>query len=58
MPATRHIPALALTAYALPGDRERFLEYGFDGYLSKPFVQEQLLATIEDVLRKAEQMAL
>ncbi len=32
----RHQPVLALTAYALRGDKDRFLTAGFDGYLSKP----------------------
>lgn len=44
------IPIIALTAYALPGDRERFVKAGFDGYLSKPFTRQQLLTTVEDVM--------
>jgi two-component system cell cycle response regulator DivK len=33
---TAHIPLLALTAHTLPGDRQRALESGFNGYISKP----------------------
>jgi CheY-like chemotaxis protein len=33
---TASIPVLALTAQAMEGDRERFLDSGFDGYISKP----------------------
>ena len=35
--------AVALTAYALPGDRDRLIESGFDEYISKPFTRQSLL---------------
>lgn len=49
-PRHAETPILALTAYAMPGDRERFLEMGFDGYVSKPFTRDILLETISTVL--------
>lgn len=44
------IPAIAVTAYAMPGDRERLLEAGFDAYLGKPYSRDELLKAIRDVL--------
>ncbi len=35
-PDTKHIPIVALTAYAIKGDQERFLSLGMDDYISKP----------------------
>ncbi len=45
---TASIPVLALTAQAMHGDRERFLEAGFDGYLSKPVDLVELLRAVEE----------
>ena len=41
------IPIVALTAYAMVGDRERFLAAGMDGYLAKPVHMKSLMDTLE-----------
>jgi len=43
----RDTPAIAFTAYARPEDRDRFLQEGFDEYLTQPFTRQQLLKAIE-----------
>ncbi len=52
MPQHRALPALACTAYALPGDRENFLDAGFGGYVSKPFVKDELFAMLREAVRQ------
>lgn len=47
---TKHIPVIAVTAQAMKGDEERFLNIGCDGYVSKPIDQELLLAEISGLL--------
>ena len=42
-----HIPIIAMTAHAMKGDRERCLEAGMDGYVSKPIRTTELLEAIE-----------
>ena len=46
----RPIPVVALTASAMHGDRERFLERGCDDYLSKPLQALELIAMVERYL--------
>ena len=45
---TASIPVLALTAQAMSGDRERFLEAGFDGYLAKPVDVGALIEAVRE----------
>ncbi|GEM_PF-1875431 len=45
-------PVIALTAYAMAGDKERLLAEGFDGYLAKPFKLKELSDKLEQVLSK------
>ena len=50
---TANVPAVALTAYAMPGDREELLREGFDGYVGKPFTGEELTEVIDLTLAAA-----
>ena len=49
-PATAHVPVVAFTAHAMAGDRERFLGEGFDGYQTKPIIDERALVALIDTL--------
>lgn len=45
----RDLPIVAITAYALPGDRERFERSGFDAYVRKPFTKHDLIQVLRRV---------
>jgi CheY-like chemotaxis protein/HPt (histidine-containing phosphotransfer) domain-containing protein len=52
--ALSSIPIIAMTALAMPGDRENFLSQGMDGYISKPIIREELYACIASILEGLE----
>ena len=52
-PRTRAIPILALTAHAMRGDKDRFLQAGCDGYISKPIDVKTFLSSIEQFVRRS-----
>jgi CheY-like chemotaxis protein len=47
---TRSVPILALTAHAMRGDKDRFLEAGCDGYISKPIDVKTFISSIAQYL--------
>ena len=47
---TRKIPILALTAHAMRGDKDRFLQAGCDGYISKPIDVKTFLDSISSFI--------
>ena len=52
MPVFHHTPIIALTAYAMRGDKERFLEAGCNAYLSKPISTRELPGIIDKMLQE------
>jgi len=48
VPDHAQLPVIAVTAYAMDGDRERILAAGFDGYIAKPF---NVMVIIQEIQR-------
>jgi two-component system, cell cycle response regulator DivK len=45
-PLTERIPVVAVTALAKPDERDRFLRLGFDDYISKPYLFDDIAAVV------------
>ncbi|MET3131169.1 two-component system cell cycle response regulator DivK [Oxalobacteraceae bacterium GrIS 1.11] len=52
-PRTRHVPVLALTVFAMKGDRERLLQAGCDGYIEKPINYVDFLAQVAAIIGRS-----
>lgn len=48
----KNTPMVAVTAFAMVGDKEKFLNNGFNSYMSKPFVNKDLVHLVEELLMK------
>jgi PAS domain S-box-containing protein len=48
---SKELPIIALTAYAIQGDKEKFMAAGMNGYLSKPFEEAELLMVVNQNLK-------
>ena len=51
-PHLAHIPIVAVTSYAMAGDREKAMSLGFAGYLEKPIVTETFITEISRFIPK------
>lgn len=54
-PELRSIPVVAVTSYAMSGDREKCLEAGAQGYIEKPIDPDSFVADVERFLRSVAQ---
>jgi CheY-like chemotaxis protein len=55
---SKTLPVIALTAFAIKGDNEKFIQAGMDDYLSKPFEENQLLEVVCRWLEKTQGLPL
>ena len=52
LPGYDKVPMIAFTAFAMAGDREKFLSEGFNDYISKPFTKDELFTLVDKNLVK------
>jgi two-component system cell cycle response regulator DivK len=49
---TRSIPIIAVTAFAMPGDKSKILESGIEGYIAKPYKIQEMLNIVAEYLKQ------
>ena len=49
MPDYQDVPIIAVTAYVLPGDKEKFIATGFDDFISKPIFREKMVESLKKI---------
>jgi len=52
------IPIIAITANALKGDGQRYISYGMNGYITKPYTEEKLFHAINQVIKTSDKLKL
>jgi len=51
---TENIPVIAMTSYAMAGDKAKFIAAGCDGYVEKPIEPELVIKQIQKALKKSK----
>ncbi|MFA6025165.1 MAG: PAS domain-containing protein [Ignavibacteriaceae bacterium] len=52
MPGFKSLPIIAVTAYVLPGDKDKFIAAGFNEFISKPIFREKMIEALERIFLK------
>lgn len=55
MPQYENTPVFAVTAYVLPGDQQKFVLAGFNGFISKPIFRDQMMDLLAEVFNEHKQ---
>jgi two-component system, sensor histidine kinase len=56
LPGYDKIPIIAFTAFAMAGDKEKFIAEGFDDYIAKPIIKEDLFTIVDKNLQKYNEL--